>query len=115
MCRSSAAPKDTGRPQVSIIGIALPRDGSSPGADAFTVTITDPGGLAPDTLTAADFSYTRGAGSTNTSSTSTVDPVLTFETAEIPAGTDGALVTSHTTTVSLTNSEDMGRGRAVGV
>ena len=98
-----AAPKDTGRPQVSIIGIAEPRDGSSPGANAFTLTITDPGGLAPDTLTAADFTYTRGAGSTNTSSTSTVDPVLTFGAAEIPAGTDGALVTSHTTTVSLTN------------
>ncbi len=88
---------------MSIIGIASPRDGSSPGAIAFTLTITDPGGLAPDTLTAADFTYTRGAGSTNTSSTSTVDPVLTFETAGIPAGTDGALVTSHTTAVSLTD------------
>ena len=99
-----AAPKDTGRPQVSVVGVASPRSGSSPGADAFTVTITDPGGLAADTLTAADFACTRGAGSTNTSSSSTVDPVLTFGTPAIPAGTDGALVTSHTATVSLTNA-----------
>ncbi len=99
-----AAPKDTGRPQVSIIGIASPRSGSSPGANAFTLTITDPGGLAADTLTAADFTYTRGAGSTNTSSTSTVNPVLVFGTAEIPGPTGGVPVTSHMTTVSLTNA-----------
>ena len=99
-----AAPKDTGRPQVSIIGIASPRDGSSPGANAFTLTITDPGGLAADTLTAADFTYTRGPGSTNTSSTNTVNPVLSFGTAAIPGPTDGVPVTSFTTTVSLTNA-----------
>ena len=99
-----AAPKDTGRPQVSIIGIASPRSGSSPGANAFTLTITDPGGLAPDMLTAADFSCTRGTGSANTSSSSTVDPVLAFGTAQIPAGADGAPTTSFTTTVSLTSA-----------
>ncbi|WP_419837035.1 hypothetical protein [Candidatus Poriferisodalis sp.] len=98
-----AAPKDTGRPQVSIIGIASPRSGSSPGADAFTLTVTDPGGLAPDTLTAAGFACTRGAGSTSTSSSSTVDPVSAFGTAAIPAETGGEPTTSFTTTVSLTN------------
>ena len=63
-----AAPKDTGRPQVSIIGIASPR-----------------------------------AGATNTSTSRTVDPVLAFGTADVLDAIDGALVTSHTTTVSLTN------------
>ncbi|WP_419837079.1 cell wall-binding repeat-containing protein [Candidatus Poriferisodalis sp.] len=98
-----AAPKDTGRPQVSIIGIASPRSGSSPGADAFTVTVTDPGGLAADTLTSAGFACTRGAGSTSTSSSSTVDPVSAFGTPAIPAETGGEPTTSFTTTVSLTN------------
>ena len=41
-----ATPKDTGKPQVSIIGIASPAASiTAPGADAFTLTITDPGGL----------------------------------------------------------------------
>ena len=98
-----AAPKDTGKPQVSIIGIAKPATGTSPGANAFTLTITDPGGLAAKTLTAADFTYTRGAGSTNTSSTNAVDPVLTFDTADIPGHTAGTPSVRFTTTVSLTN------------
>ncbi|MCY3609330.1 MAG: cell wall-binding repeat-containing protein [Acidimicrobiaceae bacterium] len=98
-----AAPGDSGKPQVSIIGIANPASGTSPGANAFTLTITDPGGLAAKTLTSADFTYARGSGSTNTSSTSTVDPVLTFGTAAIPGHTTDAPSTSFTTTVSLTN------------
>ncbi|MYI10393.1 MAG: cell wall-binding repeat-containing protein [Acidimicrobiales bacterium] len=99
-----AAPGDTGRPQVSIVGIAGAASGTSPGVRAFTVTITDPGGLAADTLTAADFSYTRGAGSQNVSSTSTTDPVVTFGDATITGHTADAPVTIHTTTVSLTNA-----------
>lgn len=96
----TAAPKDTGRPQISIIGIAGPSDtASTPGPNNFTLTITDPGGLAADTLTADDFSYTAGSGSLNTSSTSTTDPAITFGTAAIPDTSP----TTHTTTVIFTS------------
>ena len=98
-----AAAGDTGKPQVSIVGIANAASGTTPGVSAFTVTITDPGGLAADTLTAADFTYTRGPGSQNASSTSTTDPVVTFSDDTITGHTAAAPVRSHTTTVALTN------------
>ena len=85
---------DRTRPSVTIIGIAGPDSAATtPGATAFTVRISDAGGLAADTLTADDFTYSPGTGSTNTA-----DSTLTV-TASTAAITAEAKM--HTTTVSL--------------
>ena len=90
-----AAPADSTRPAVSIVAIADPEAGSTPAGTDFVVQISDAGGLAADTLTATDFAYTPGSGSTNTAASP-----LTF------AGTDAIAANSkeHEVRVSLPNA-----------
>ena len=95
-----AAAPDRTRPSVTIIGIAGPDSAATiPGAAAFTVRISDAGGLAADTLTAEDFTYSPGTGSGNTKdatltvagagATIAADPVakMTTFTVSVPTAT----------------------------
>ena len=93
-----AAPADTTGPSVSIVAIAGARTGTTPAvaSNQFDVRIEDLGGLTTKTLTASDFAYTPGRGSTNTrTSTLTIDSSSAVITAASP---------SHTTTVTLPNA-----------
>jgi putative cell wall-binding protein len=90
-----AAPVDTGRPAVSIVGIA--------GTGAFYVTITDPGGLAPldaSALDEDDFVFTPHADA----KTGAIITTGAVTSSEVPTATPASLPTRMTAVVPITRT-----------